>query len=150
MIRTETEYSRALNRLLEDKDFIAAQRIELTSMGLNPEEVARAMQAAIVFHKQLEEEVQTYEQMRRGNLKSVENLTEIGRLLIGLRIAVGISQAELARRLSISESVVSRDERNEYHGISVEKAQRIIDKLKGNVTVTVQAEERSELALAAV
>ena len=44
MIRTETEYSRALNRLLEDRDFIAAQRTELTSMGLNPEEVARAMQ----------------------------------------------------------------------------------------------------------
>jgi hypothetical protein len=39
----------------------------------------------------------------------------------------------------VSESLVSRDERNEYHGITVERAQRILDAL--NETVTAQVEE---------
>jgi transcriptional regulator with XRE-family HTH domain len=34
----------------------------------------------------------------------------IGQLLISLRIAQGISQRELARRLNVHESQVSRDE----------------------------------------
>src|SRR4029079_10758009 len=41
----------------------------------------------------------------------------------------GLTQRELAERLGISESLVPRDERNEYHGITVERAQRILDAL---------------------
>jgi transcriptional regulator with XRE-family HTH domain len=57
----------------------------------------------------------------------ITRLTEIGRLLITLRIAQGLTQRELAARLDISESLVSRDERNEYHGLTVERAQWIPD-----------------------
>ena len=42
-----------------------------------------------------------------------------GHLLISLRIAKGISQRELAKRLNVHESQVSRDERNEYFGITL-------------------------------
>ena len=60
-----------------------------------------------------------------------------GGLLIGLRIAQGISQIELAKRLGVSEAQVSKDEKNEYHGVSVEKTQRIIDALGVTVKTTV-------------
>jgi hypothetical protein len=36
--------------------------------------------------------------------------------------------------------MISRDERNEYHGISVERAQRIVDALRGRITVSVERE----------
>jgi transcriptional regulator with XRE-family HTH domain len=45
----------------------------------------------------------------------------------------------LAGRLGISEAVVSRDERNEYHGITVDRAQRVLDAL--NASVVTQVEE---------
>lgn len=45
------------------------------------------------------------------------------------RIALGITQAELAKRLGVSEPQVSRDERNEYQGITSDRASRVLDAL---------------------
>ncbi len=46
--------------------------------------------------------------------------------MIGLRIASGLTQKDLAKCLGVAEAQVSRDERNEYHGISLDRAQKII------------------------
>jgi transcriptional regulator with XRE-family HTH domain len=67
--------------------------------------------------------------MKRGQLEILHHLTSIGRWLIGIRIARGISQRRLAEILNVSEAQVSRDERNEYAGITVERAQRILEAL---------------------
>jgi len=40
--------------------------------------------------------------------------------------------------LGVSEAQVSKDERNEYHGITVEKAQRILEALGIKLISTVQ------------
>jgi transcriptional regulator with XRE-family HTH domain len=76
--------------------------------------------------------------VRRRKFPVPTRLTSIGRLLIALRIAQGLTQRELAERLGISESLVTRDERNEYHGITVERAQRILDALSETVTARVE------------
>ena len=91
------------------------------------------------FQAQLEEEMAWYEDARRRNFPAIRRLTQIGRLIIALRIADGLTQRELAERLGVSEAVVSRDERNEYYGVTVERAQRILDAL--NATVVSQVEE---------
>ena len=130
MIRTEKEYQEALERLAVDRQFLEQQRERLQELGLHGDELARAMHPALSFHDQLKEEVDTYEQIKRGDFEPLYNLTHIGRLLIGLRIARGMSQRELAERLGVSESVISRDERNEYHGISVARAQNILESLE--------------------
>ena len=49
--------------------------------------------------------------------------------MVALRIAQGVTQRELARRLGVSESQVSRDERNEYFGITLERATRVVEAL---------------------
>ena len=59
-------------------------------------------------------------------------------LLIALRIARGISQRQLAERLGVHESQVSRDERNEYHGITLDRAARVLDALGVDLRSTVQ------------
>ena len=82
------------------------------------------------FHLQLVEEVEYYEQLKRGDPGSLQNLHGLGPFLVGLRIAVGLTQRELAARLEVDESQVSRDERHEYHGISVERAERVLDALR--------------------
>ncbi len=43
----------------------------------------------------------------------------------------------------VTARVRSRDERNEYHGVTVERAQRILDSL--NETVTARVEEPASL-----
>ncbi len=42
---------------------------------------------------------------------------------------MGLSQRELAEKLGVHESQVSHDERNEYYGITIERATRILDAL---------------------
>lgn len=138
MIRTDAEYKDAIQRLDEDRNVIAQQQQTLTAKGLDAASIARVMAPTLSFHEQLKEEVEAYEKMRRGEVAPIQSLAHIGRMLIGMRIAMGVTQRELAIRLDVSETQVSRDERNDYHGISVERAQRVIDALKGKVTVQAE------------
>ncbi|MGH2409393.1 MAG: helix-turn-helix domain-containing protein [Chloroflexota bacterium] len=145
MIRNEKEYQEAQRRLKEDQDFIAAQRRALEGLALSAEEIERAMEPARSFHAQLVEEVEWYERVRRRDFETIHSLKAIGRLLIAARIANGLTQQELAERLGVSQAQVSRDERNEYHGITVERAQLILDRLGEKVTARL---DEKPLALA--
>lgn len=129
MIRTDAEYKRALQKLEEDARYLEEQRSRLQEMDLSTDEVEYALQPSISFTQQLKEEVEAYERMRRGDLGPLFSLTQIGRWLVGARIALGLTQQELAERLGVSAAQVSRDERNDYHGITVERAQRILEAL---------------------
>lgn len=51
----------------------------------------------------------------------------MGKFLIALRIAFGLTQKELAGLLEVTEAQISKDERNEYHGVSFEKVGRIME-----------------------
>jgi DNA-directed RNA polymerase specialized sigma subunit len=137
MIRNEAEYQAALRRMEQDRHVAAKQKEALVRAGLTEEEVDRGMEPLLSFQAQLAEEIEWYENVRRRNFPVIRRLTDVGRLLIALRIANGISQRELADRLGVSESVVSRDERNEYHGITVDRAQRVLDALRQGVVVHV-------------
>ncbi len=137
MIRNEKEYQEALRRLTDDEAFIAQQRAALQGLGLASEEVERALEPARSFHAPLVEEVTWYERVRRRDFEAIQSLAAIGRLLIAARIANGLSQKELADRLGVSEAQVSRDERNEYHGVTVERAQRILEALGETVTARI-------------
>src|SRR2546427_11945504 len=107
MIRTDAEYRVAVERLQKDQEIIELQRAKLREMGLGKDEVERAIEPALSFHVQLVEEVAMYERIKRGDFAPIHNLNSLGRVLIGLRIAAGISQHELAERLDVADAVVS-------------------------------------------
>lgn len=138
MIRNESEYQEALGSIRRDREIAERQRAALADKRLSGEEMSAAMEPLLAFHAQLAQEVEWYENVRRRNFEVINRLTGIGRLLIALRIANGFSQKELATRLGVSEAVVSRDERNEYHAVSVERAQRILDALRATLSVRVE------------
>jgi len=138
MIRSEHEYREAVNRIDEEAGRLEQQEEKLVEMGLGPDEVKRAMDPMMSFHQQLKDEVETYERLRRREFDELRNFEGMGQLLVALRIAQGISQRELADRLGVHESQVSRDERNEYHGVTVERAQRVLDALGVEVRSLVE------------
>ena len=129
MIRNESEYQEAVRRLREAQDRLAQHRAHLEEMGLGPAEVKRALDPLRAFHEQLVEEVESYERLKRGDVAELTNLHGLGHTLIALRIALGLTQRQLAERLGVHESQVSRDERNEYHDVTVDRASRILDAL---------------------
>ena len=129
MIRNENEYREAVTRLGEEQKRIEAQKAELEKMGLSPADVKRAIDPIQSFHLQLQEEVESYQRLKRGEFDEIWNLQGLGQLLISARIARGLTQRQLAEKLGVNESQVSRDERNEYHGVTLDRAARILEVL---------------------
>ncbi len=123
-------------------------RVRLKEAGLNDAEIKRVIDPMESFHLQMREEVESYERLKRGEFEELENLRGLGNVLISLRIAQGISQRELARRLNVHESQVSRDERNEYFGITLERAVKILDALNVRLHTKVEIEPPQEMASA--
>ena len=138
MIRNESEYTKAVARVQEEERRYVETVEALKTQGFPPDQVERVMAPTLSFHLQLKEEVEAYEWLVRGDVAEIENLHGLGKMLIGLRIARGLTQKELAARLGVSEPQISRDERNEYHGITVDRAARILDALNVTVTSTVE------------
>ena len=149
MIRNEAEYQHASARLLEERNRLSEHRARLKEAGLGDDEVKRVIDPIESFHLQLQEEVESYERLRRGEFDELVNLRGLGHLLISLRIAKGVSQRDLAKRLEVHESQISRDERNEYFGITLERAIKILDALNVKLHTKVEIEpEQREMVLA--
>ncbi len=138
MIRNETEYQEAISRLDAEKARLDEQRKALDAEGLDDRQVKNLMDPMLSFHLQLEEEVQSYERLKRGEFSELKNLSGLGELLVSLRISRGMSQKKLAELLEVHESQVSRDERNEYHGVSIERASRVLEALGVQLKTTVE------------
>ncbi len=135
MIRSETEYQEAVRRLSEGEKLLQE---ELKKLDLSKAEIKRATPPNVSFHDQLTEEVGSYERLCRGEFDEVVNFEGLGRQLIALRIVQGLSHRDLAKRLEVHESVVSRDERNEYHGITIERASKIFAALGVSAQVKME------------
>ena len=139
MIRNENEYREAVTRLGDEQKRIEAQKAQLEKMRLSPEDVKRAIDPIQSFHLQLQEEVESYQRLKRGEFGEIWNLQGLGQLLISARIARGLTQRQLAEKLGVNESQVSRDERNEYHGVTLDRAARILELLGVELRTTVVA-----------
>jgi DNA-binding XRE family transcriptional regulator len=137
MIRNEKEYQEAVERLKDERERLREQETQLKKLDLAKEEIKRVLDPVRSFHEQLKEEVDSYERLKRGEFDEVRNFEGMGRLFIALRISQGMTQRELAERLEIHESQVSRDERNEYHGITLERAGRLLEALGADTQTTV-------------
>ena len=140
MIRNEDEYQEASKRLDDETLRLEQHRARLKEAGLNDDEIKCVIDSLASSHLQLREEVEAYERLKRGEFEVLDNLRGLGHLLITSRIAQGLTQRELARRLGVHETQVSRDERNEYFGITLERAAKILDALSVRLRTQVAIE----------
>jgi transcriptional regulator with XRE-family HTH domain len=137
MIRSEAEYKDAVARAQKAAERLVQYRDELRAQGLSPDEVEKVVGSMVSLQDDLHEEIGRYQRFKEGDLSEFKGLREIGELLIAARLARGLSQRELSERLEIHESQVSRDERNEYQGISVERAVQVLEVL--SIDLEIQA-----------
>src|SRR5579862_4991276 len=91
--------------------------------------------------RQLEEELREYDELKAGELTlpNVERLDQIAPFVAKMRIAKGVSQTELARRLGVSKQVVRRYGETEYQTVAISRLQEILDAIgiKAMVTLNV-------------
>ncbi|MDP3510532.1 MAG: helix-turn-helix transcriptional regulator [Candidatus Melainabacteria bacterium] len=147
MLRTEKEYQLAKKQLSRVNELLDGQRERFKTEGFSPEEIDNLVAPSLTFAKQSQEEVDFFEQISKGEIPPVSAFSSAGQLLVALRIAKGITQRDLANRLGVSEAIISRDERNEYHGVTMEKAQRIVDALGGRVEISLALSDLSEITV---
>jgi HTH-type transcriptional regulator/antitoxin HigA len=91
--------------------------------------------------RQLEDELREYDQLKSGELTlpNVERLDQIAPFVAKMRIAKGVSQTELARRLGVSKQVISRYEETEYQTVAISRLQEILDAIGIKALVTLSA-----------
>ncbi|MCM3785076.1 helix-turn-helix domain-containing protein [Neobacillus mesonae] len=138
MIKTETAYRRALEKLKDHKAYISNEKLRYESIGMSREQARLALQPLLSFKEELAEEIYDYEMIKKGSFGPLESIADLGRNLIAYRIFMNISQAELAKRLGVSEAQVSRDERNEYSGATTEKIQTVMNVLGLKTTIKIE------------
>ena len=137
MIRTDIEYQKTAEQLRQSEEFLRQEQAALAAKGRTPAEIKRLTDPAFTLQEQLREELESYERLRKGDFEELKNFQGVGRLLIALRIYQGISQRQLADKLGVHESQISRDERNEYQGITVERANRILEALGAELRTNI-------------
>ena len=141
MIRSEAEYRDAVARAQKTAERLVQYRDELRAEGLSPDEVEKVVGSMVSIQDDLHEEIGRYRRFKEGDLSVFRGLREIGQLLIAARLARGLSQRELSEKLNIHESQVSRDERNEYQGISVERAVQVLEVLSIDLEIQATLEQ---------
>jgi HTH-type transcriptional regulator/antitoxin HigA len=91
--------------------------------------------------RQLEDELREYNDLKSGELPlpHIERLDEIAPFIAKIRIAKGVSQTELARRLGVSKQVISRYEESDYQTVGITRLQEILDAIGIRALVTLSA-----------
>jgi hypothetical protein len=74
LIRNETEYQEASTRLADDRKRLVEHRARLKEAGLGDAEIKRVIDPMESIHLQLQEEVESYERLKRGEFEELENL----------------------------------------------------------------------------
>ena len=79
------------------------------------------------FNKQLKE----YDALKSGEIKisSVSNFSDLPEVLIRARIAMGLTQADLAAKLDLKEQQIQRYESEKYYSASLRRLIEIADRL---------------------
>jgi HTH-type transcriptional regulator/antitoxin HipB len=129
MIRNKSEYELARKQLKDEQERVHAHWKLLEKEGLTAGAIERVIAPMKSFQLLLREDIDNYTRACSGDFRELNNFENLGQLLIGLRIHLGLSQRELARRLEIDESQVSRDERNEYRNATIDRVQKILQVL---------------------
>jgi HTH-type transcriptional regulator/antitoxin HigA len=136
MIKSDAQRDRTLAQLEGFRQALA--KVEAEKPGKRSAAIRGSYQGMI---RQLESELREYDQLKAGELKlpKIDQLDQIAPFISKLRIAKGVSQTELARRLGVSKQVVSRYEESDYQTVGIGRLQEILDAIGIKTAVTLSA-----------
>jgi HTH-type transcriptional regulator/antitoxin HigA len=134
MIKSDAQRERTAAQIEGFRQALAKVDREMT--GKRSEAVRGSYKNMI---RQLEDELHDYDALKSGELTlpNVDRLDQIAPFIARMRIAKGVSQTELARRLGVSKQVVSRYEETEYQTVAIARLQEILDAIGIKALVTL-------------
>ena len=130
MIRNDREYRHGKGRLSELEAEL--QRLSEGHRRAERNTVASAVIDALRMQiEDLEREISEYEDLKDGRLLSfgADDLDSLGEIVTKARIACGLTQAELAEILGMTQQQIQRYERNGWQKISLWRLAEATDAL---------------------
>lgn len=121
MIRSEAEYRKAQRDLELAREMLEQERAHWLDEGMTEDEALAMIEPLRLRIAELSDRIDLFERVRAGDLSMFVTLEHVGKALIAARLARGLSQRKFADLIGVHESQVSRDERNEYHGVVRER-----------------------------
>ena len=131
MIKNEKQYriTKAQVRRFQDAVAEVASQARPANVSARLWEAQRA--AAQSQMEELAEQVEAYERLNAGRSKGVvlEGVEDLPKALIRARIAAGMTQESLARRLGVKPQQVQRYEATEYGSASFARILKVVQAL---------------------
>jgi ribosome-binding protein aMBF1 (putative translation factor) len=136
MIKSDVQRERTLAQIDGFKQALA--KVAQAKSGKRSAALRGSYQGMI---RQLGEELRAYDRLKSGDLAlpNMERLDQIAPFIAKIRIAKGVSQTELARRLGVSKQVIGRYEESGYQTVALARLQEILDAMGIKTAVTLSA-----------
>jgi ribosome-binding protein aMBF1 (putative translation factor) len=136
MIKSDAQRDRTLAQIAGFRQALA--KVEQEKSAKRSAAIRGSYESMI---RQLKDELREYDQLKSGELAlpKVERLDQIAPFIAKMRIAKGVSQTELARRLGVSKQVISRYEESDYQTVAIVRLQEILDAIGIKTAVTLSA-----------
>lgn len=129
LIKTETELKAAKGDVEALSQGLQLLTATLKSRRLASSEIQKLTQPQQTELSKLQQQIDWFLAAKKGEVVADWPFTELGKMLILLRIARGLTQKQLADRLKVKPALISKDELREYQGLSVERLGRILEAL---------------------
>ena len=127
MIKNEKQYRITRAQVRRFQDAIAELASQKRPANISPRLWAAQRQAAQSQMEELQEQVEAYERLHVGKSKEVilDGVEDLPKALIRARIAAGMTQEGLARRLGVKPQQVQRYEATEYESASFARVLKV-------------------------
>jgi ribosome-binding protein aMBF1 (putative translation factor) len=131
MIKNEKQYRITKAQVRRFQEALAELAGQRRPPNISPRLWEAQRQAAQSQMKELREQVEAYEQLNLGQSKEVvlEAVEDLPKALIRARIAAGMTQEGLARRLGVKPQQVQRYEATEYESASFARIVKVVQAL---------------------
>jgi transcriptional regulator with XRE-family HTH domain len=131
MIKNERQYRVTKAQIRECEQSLEKVQGIKAPQGVEPELMKVAQAALASQHEEMRAAVEEYEALQRGEMSLfvAESLSEVPRILIKARIALGLTQRDLAMRLGVKEQQVQRWEATDYENATMDALRQVIKAL---------------------
>jgi ribosome-binding protein aMBF1 (putative translation factor) len=131
MIKNEKQYRITKAQVRRFQDALTELAGQKRPANISPRLWEAQRQAAQSHMEELREQVEAYERLNAGQSKEVvlEAVADLPKALIRARIAAGMTQEGLARRLGVKPQQVQRYEATEYESASFARILKVVKAL---------------------
>ncbi|MBW4623735.1 MAG: helix-turn-helix domain-containing protein [Cyanosarcina radialis HA8281-LM2] len=138
MIQNERQYKVTQTKLRELEQ--AAVNVNFSEPNLHPRQALSQKNSYDKLFDRLKQEIAEYEELKSGRIKTLQigDLNDLPIALIKARIALGMTQKELAEKIGTQEQQIQRYETDRYAAISFDRLMKVAGALGMSLTGTMQ------------